>query len=116
MQFLFGWAQRPMLSRLKSQLDPSVPITVICGAKSWVNRSHRGNAAELIKEARPKAAYTAVEILPEARHHLHAEQPQEFNRIVKEMLDAVDHGKDHVGTGGMGRDQEDPAAGRGRTP
>ena len=113
-----------MLSRLKSQLDPSVPITVICGAKSWVSKSS-GSVADLIKEARPEAAYTVVEVLPEARHHLHAEQPQEFNRIVKEMLDAVDCGKDQMDTvgcrrdctdtGTVGRGQMDPDPERGRT-
>ena len=97
MQYYFAWAQRPMLSRLKSQLDTRIPVTVICGGKSWldaINRDRLGRTGDLIKEVRPEGAYTEVEVLPEARHHLHAEQPQEFNRIVKAVLATVDTGRD----------------------
>lgn len=93
MQHFFGWARRPMLSRLKSQLDPSVPITVISGGRSWldaVNRDRLGKTRDLIKEARPEGAYVGVEVLEEAGHHLHAEKPQEFNRIVQEVLLRID--------------------------
>ncbi len=74
-----------------------MPVTVICGARSWldaINKDRLGRTADLIKESRPEGAYTVVEVLPEARHHLHAEQPEEFNRIVREVLAAVDIGRD----------------------
>lgn len=96
MQFLFGWAQRPMLTRLKSQLDPKLPITVISGGKSWVdaiNRERHGRIADLIKEARPEGAYVGVNIVQDAGHHLHAEKPLEFNRIVREALERVESGR-----------------------
>ncbi len=91
-----------MLSRLRSLLDPRVPITVISGGKSWLDavHKHRGGetkTADLIKEARPEGSYVAVEMVEGAGHHLHAEKPHEFNRIVREVLEQVDSGKDERG-------------------
>ena len=94
MQYYFGWARNPMLSRLTSDLHPSVPITVISGARSWldaVNRDRLDKTANLIKRARPEGAYVGVEVLEGAGHHLHAEQPQEFNQLVQEVLTKVDN-------------------------
>lgn len=102
MQYYYGWAQRPMLDRLKLQLHPDVPITVIAGARTWldaVNRNRLGKTADLIKEARPEGSYVGVEVVEEAGHHLYAEKPQDFNRIVLKVLGLVDSGRD----GGSGR-------------
>ena len=82
-----------MLTRLKSDLPPRVPITVICGARSWldaVNSGRLGRTGDLIREARPQGAYVGVEVMEGARHHLHAEKPHEFNHIVREALDTVE--------------------------
>lgn len=92
-----------MLARLNTNLDPNTPITVISGARSWVdalNRKRLGRrTGDLIKEARPEGAYVGVELVADAGHHLHAEQPHEFNRIVKEVLARVDSGVDREGIG-----------------
>lgn len=82
---------------MSTNLDPRIPITVISGAKSWVdaiNRNRLGRTADLIKEARPEGTYVGVELVADAGHHIHAEKPQEFNRIVKEVLARVDAGED----------------------
>jgi pimeloyl-ACP methyl ester carboxylesterase len=85
-----------MLPRLRTNLDPSTPITVISGARSWVdaiNSKRLGKrTGDFIKEARPKEAYVGVELVPDTGHHVHAERPHEFNRIVKEVLANVDSG------------------------
>ena len=87
-----------MIPRVSSQLDARVPITVIFGEKSWLDAINSRNklkkTAYLIKEARPKGAYVNVAMVGGAGHHLHAEAPQEFNRIVQEVLDVVDSGED----------------------
>jgi len=60
MQYYFGWAQRPMLDRMKLQLHPRVPITVICGSRTWldaINSNRMDKTANLIKEARPDSSY-----------------------------------------------------------
>lgn len=101
MQYYFAWARRPMLGRISSHLNPGLPITVICGSKSWidaVNKRYTGRTADLIREARPEGSYVGVAFL-EAGHHLHAEKPQAFNQIVREVLEVVDRGEDQGGCG-----------------
>ena len=74
------------------------PITVISGASSWLDRINRKRigkrTADYIKEARPAGAYVGVELVADAGHHLHAERPHEFNRIVKDVLTRVNSAED----------------------
>lgn len=68
-----AWAREPLHSRLP-QL--SMPVTFIYGANDWMDRTHAEQAA---------ASMTVpVKILsvPEAGHHLHMDNPDEFTRIV----------------------------------
>ena len=86
-----------MLHRLQSQLPHTTPITIISGERSWVdaiNRQRHGRTGDLVRGARPAGAYVGVEVVSGAGHHVHAERPQEFNRIVKEVLARVDLGRD----------------------
>jgi len=91
MQYFFGWAQQPMLMRLKSQLDPSIPITIIYGERTWLDaiNQKQGRTADLISRARPEGAYVGVNMIREAGHHVHAEKPAEFNEIMKELLKRI---------------------------
>ena len=85
------------MDRLKLQLHPEVPITVIYGARTWldaVNRNRLGKTADLIKEARPEGAYVDVEVVEEAGHHVYAEKPHKFNMAVQKVLDLVDSNND----------------------
>lgn len=43
----FGWAKHPMVKRIH-ELNKDVPITLMYGAKSWVDNM----AAEIVKETR----------------------------------------------------------------
>ena len=89
-----------MLTRLNSQLDAGIPLTVITGAKSWVDvvNASQGRTADLIKGARPEGSYVGVEQVADAGHHLHAQRPEEFNKIVKEVLARVDAREDGRGS------------------
>ena len=95
MQYYYGWAQRPMLSRL-NQLNLNIPITVIAGSNSWMNFTtfKDDRTAEQIAAARPTSSFVDLHYIDEAGHHVHAQQPDEFNRIVNSVFELVDSGED----------------------
>ena len=98
MQYFYGWAQRPMITRVTSQLDQNIPITVIGGSRSWMRfaESYQGaRTPEVIREGRPDS-YVGVHYIEGAGHHVHADQPLQFNRIVNKVFQKVDSGKDTV--------------------
>lgn len=89
MQFQYGWALRPMLPRIISDLTPSMPISFIYGVRSWMDSS----TGEKISEARPNS-YVDVHYIKRAGHHVHAEQSEEFNKVVNYICAVVDDDKD----------------------
>lgn len=95
MQYYYGWAQRPMISRL-NQLNHNIPLTVISGSKSWMHFTtfKDDRTAEQIAAARPSSSYVGVHYVDEAGHHVHAQQPDQFNRIVNGVFKLVDSGED----------------------
>ena len=95
MQYYYGWAQKPMLSRL-SQLNHNIPITVIAGSNSWMNFTtfQDDRTPEQIAAARPTNSFVDVHYVNEAGHHVHAQQPDQFNRIVNSVFKSVDLGED----------------------
>lgn len=97
MQYYYGWAQRPMLSRL-NQLNHNIPITVIGGSKSWMNYVNFDEVptAKQIAAARPSSSYVSIHYVDNAGHHVHAEQPDKFNSIVNDVFKSVDKGEDLV--------------------
>ncbi|XP_008297793.1 (Lyso)-N-acylphosphatidylethanolamine lipase [Stegastes partitus] len=78
-----GWAKKPMLERV-SQLPPSMPVTMLYGAQSWVDSSS-GDRVEQIRGQ----AHTRVLLINEASHHVYADQPEEFNRVVNKICKTV---------------------------
>lgn len=48
-----GWAKRPMLQRVHL-LPPSMPVTMLYGAQSWVDSSSGERAAQIRKQAHTK--------------------------------------------------------------
>ncbi len=92
MQYYFAWSQRPMLSRVASSLCLSVPLTVVCGRNSWLRRLE-DKTPEKIAQARHDS-YVAVHYVEGAGHHVHADQPAEFNQIVSATLKLVDTDQD----------------------
>ncbi|XP_041659842.1 (Lyso)-N-acylphosphatidylethanolamine lipase [Cheilinus undulatus] len=78
-----GWAKRPMLQRVHL-LPPSMPLTMLYGARSWVDSS----SGDMVAQIREKA-YTKVQLINEASHHVYADQPETFNRVVEKICNTV---------------------------
>jgi abhydrolase domain-containing protein 5 len=91
MQARFGWAKNPMLNRIHL-LDPSVPLTMVYGSKSWVSVVPE----EVIREKRPDP-YVRVETIVGAGHHVYADRDEEFNKIVFEACRLVDESSRKAG-------------------
>ncbi|RXM28879.1 Abhydrolase domain-containing protein 4 [Acipenser ruthenus] len=66
-------------------LSQDTPMTVLYGAQSWVDSS----TGERIKTLRP-GSYVKNIIIEGASHHVYADQPDEFNRVVQEICDSID--------------------------
>lgn len=84
-----------MLARL-DQLNHNIPITVIGGSRSWMNftTGKDDRTAEQIAAARPSSSYVGVHYVDDAGHHVHAQQSDQFNRIVNGVFKLVDSGED----------------------
>ena len=91
LQIPVAWAKRPMLKRIDSGLDPSVPISFIYGNRSWMDPS----SGEKVRELRP-LSYVRIYRIARAGHHVHADRPEEFNQTVNNVLKIVDRNKDLV--------------------
>lgn len=85
---MFGWAKRPMEDRLDN-LDPSVPLTLIYGAKSWVDHY----PAEKILTRRPVGAYVDYHVCKNKSKFIHSFRvSSSFNiDLCRQMLDAGHH-------------------------
>ena len=94
MQYMYGWAQLPMLPRLGETLDRRIPISVILGQRSWMKSVTDGRCVgEAISELRPQS-YVAVHHVGGAGHHVHADQPQVFCDLVNNICSMADAGND----------------------
>ena len=81
-----------MLQRIPSDLNPDLPVSIIYGSNSWVYRINN-SVMEMFKEARPES-YVATHLIENATHHVHADKPEAFNAVVKNILHVVDSGAD----------------------
>lgn len=79
-----GWAKRPMLHRVHL-LPPSMPLSMLFGAQSWVNSSSGEEVVKLRNQA-----HTELMLINDAAHHVYADQPQVFNKVVENMCNTVD--------------------------
>lgn len=82
------WAKRPILDRIED-LTPSVPVTMLHGTRSWFDTTTGDRTYHL----RPRS-YVSVHHLKGAGHHIHADAPETFNRIVNETCSLADEGRD----------------------
>ncbi|XP_063742162.1 (Lyso)-N-acylphosphatidylethanolamine lipase isoform X1 [Eleginops maclovinus] len=78
-----GWAKNPMLERVH-QLPPSMPLTMLYGARSWVDSSSGDKVVQIRNQAPTK-----VMLIDDASHHMYADQPEEFNRVVENICNSV---------------------------
>lgn len=80
----FGWAKNPMIHRI-NQLDPTLPITVLYGSRSWIENS----TEQLLLEKRPDSR-TYVQVINGAGHHVYLDKPEQFNKFVLEACSKAD--------------------------
>lgn len=92
MQIPLGWARRPLLERIETDLDSRIPITFIYGTRSWMD-----NASGSIVKAQRSDSYVDIRFIHGAGHHVHAEQPKAFNACVKKIFALVETGQDMLG-------------------
>lgn len=84
----FGWAKHPMISRIHG-LREDIPITILRGSRSWVQES----SMEAIKLSRI-SSYVNMQCINGAGHHVYADKPEIFNRIVLEACAHYDRMQD----------------------
>ncbi|XP_063919060.1 (Lyso)-N-acylphosphatidylethanolamine lipase-like isoform X2 [Zophobas morio] len=82
----FGWAKNPMLNRIH-KLDNRVPITLMNGSNTWMDRS----VGKKLKELR-KSSYVRLEVISQAGHHVHADNPDSFNELVVDACNLTEGG------------------------
>uniref|UniRef100_A0A914HCA9 AB hydrolase-1 domain-containing protein n=1 Tax=Globodera rostochiensis TaxID=31243 RepID=A0A914HCA9_GLORO len=92
----FGWAKRPMINRFNG-ISPSVPVTFLWGGKSWMDP---GPAYE-IQARRQETSYVDVQIVTRAGHHVYADAPEDFCRLMGHVSDMVDADSDLAGAAEM---------------
>ncbi|KAM9790713.1 (Lyso)-N-acylphosphatidylethanolamine lipase isoform X2 [Syngnathus typhle] len=78
-----GWAKRPMLQRVHL-LPSSMPLTMLYGAQSWVDSS---SGDKVVQVRGP--AHTKVLMINDASHHVYADQPEKFNKVVENICNSV---------------------------
>ncbi|XP_047461220.1 1-acylglycerol-3-phosphate O-acyltransferase ABHD5-like [Mugil cephalus] len=74
----YGWAKRPMLERI-DQVQAHIPISFIYGSRSSID-SDSGYA---FKKTRPDVEITVIR---GAGHYVFADQPEDFNQTVLQIL------------------------------
>lgn len=74
----------PMLDRI-DKLDRGIPLTFIYGAESWVGEE-AGHEAKKMMDSH----HVRVFSLEGAAHHVYADQPEQFHRIVNDLCDECD--------------------------
>ncbi|KAH7694424.1 hydrolasealpha/beta fold family protein [Aphelenchoides avenae] len=97
----FGWARRPMINRFCG-IDPRIPVTFICGSKSWIDS---GPAYEI--QACRAESYVDVKIIGGAGHHVYADASEKFNTLMRSISDMVDSGEDFTPSAHRGSDSDD---------
>ncbi|CAL8294726.1 unnamed protein product [Merluccius merluccius] len=82
----YGWAKRPMLERVGC-IEPDIPISFIYGSRSSID-SDSGYA---FKRDRPDVE---IKVIRGAGHYVFADQPEDFNQTVLEILSETQPGAD----------------------
>jgi len=75
----FAWAKNPMLPRL-AQIDKNVPLHFLYGSRSWISTIN-GGAFENVG-----LTNVEVETIPDAGHHIYADQPHLFTDAVLRVI------------------------------
>ena len=79
MNVSYGWAKFPMIDRI-SDVDKNIPITMIHGNDSWISVESSYQTKYLRKDC-----YVDIRIIVDAGHHVYADQPDNFNKLVDKI-------------------------------
>ncbi|XP_050305853.1 (Lyso)-N-acylphosphatidylethanolamine lipase-like [Anthonomus grandis grandis] len=85
----FAWSKSPLINR-SDKIDKNLPITVLYGEHSWVDKK----PGSLLQEMRQSTSYVNVDIIPSSGHHLYSDQPEIFNKYVVETCRIADENRD----------------------
>lgn len=80
----FGWAKNPMINRLP-EANKNTTMTFIYGAVSWMDSS----SGKEIQAARTENS-VFIRTVPEAGHHVYADEAGVFNEFVNEACSVAD--------------------------
>nr|XP_046274406.1 1-acylglycerol-3-phosphate O-acyltransferase ABHD5-like [Scatophagus argus] len=86
----YGWAKRPMLERI-GQVQADIPVSFIYGSRSSID-SDSGYA---FKKTRPDVE---ISVIRGAGHYVFADQPDDFNQTVLQILHRMEKKSDNEGT------------------
>ena len=84
MSATFGWAKFPMIHRI-ANVDQNVPMTMIHGANSWISCDPSYETRYM-----RSGSYVDIQVIPEAGHHVYADQPDVFNTVVDKICQRED--------------------------
>ncbi|XP_067110037.1 (Lyso)-N-acylphosphatidylethanolamine lipase isoform X2 [Osmerus mordax] len=79
-----GWAKEPMLQRVHL-LPPSLFVSMLYGSRSWMDSSSGDKMVQIRGQS-----HTRVVLVNDASHHIYADQPEEFNKLVQNICDSID--------------------------
>ena len=79
MNVSYGWAKFPMIDRI-SDVDKNIPITMIHGSDSWISIESSYQTKYLRKDS-----FVDIRIILDAGHHVYADQPDNFNKLVDKI-------------------------------
>ncbi|CAG9765836.1 unnamed protein product [Ceutorhynchus assimilis] len=85
----FGWSKNPMVHRF-DMIHESTPITLLYGEHSWIDPS----SGFILREQREDFSYVNIDVIQDAGHHLYSDQPEIFNKCVKETCRIADNNED----------------------
>lgn len=84
MSAMFGWAKFPMIHRI-ANVDRNVPMTMIHGGSSWIG-SKPSHQTKFLRFG----SYVDIQVIPDAGHHVYADQPDAFNYAVDKICQMED--------------------------
>ncbi|XP_071771006.1 1-acylglycerol-3-phosphate O-acyltransferase ABHD5-like [Centroberyx gerrardi] len=99
----YGWAKRPMLERI-GQIRADVPISFIYGSRSSIDC----DSGYAIKKARPDVE---IMVIRGAGHYVFADQPDDFNQTVLQILARTETPNERGGERPEGDGDEDRGGG-----
>lgn len=84
MSAMYGWAKFPMIDRI-GLVDKNIPMTMLHGGDSWISIDPSFETKQIRSDC-----YVRIEEVPDASHHVYADQPDAFNVLVDRICQRED--------------------------